>query len=536
MATKNFNQNQSNPNQNNMGKKDNTEKIIAAGAGVAAGVAGAMAANALNDDDNQEEVVLDETAKNANAEDTAQKVEDKNDVNGQANKQTAYNPASNNASGKSANSTSSKPADNTDKHAARPAKDEHHDNNNVKDDEENKGGDENNKDNKGKDDNNEGKDDNNEGKDDNNGGKGDNNGGQEDDNGGKGDDNNNIAENKGDNNNGGGSEDDDNINYDEDYDYSQLDDTQVSEYGNYRVSGIGTLDKVRDINGNEAVVAIVEDTEGNQYFIADVNNDGVFDEAVNPYTGEVIGENLGYSLTLGDLEKMKDGSAEYIDPDVAFFEHGEGRDASEDVINTEDEHDLASNQNNGDESQEDEELIAENQNNENSEENTEVQTEETTDVQNDIAQNEDEVPEEGLSNEANLVDDGVSDEELYAQIFGEDDDDAANEAVYDEDLFNETFDNEVADNGANETEEPTDGQPTDEVAENVQTDDSAQEDVAENVETDEPDPSIAENVSEPEPEDEPDYLDEPDTDSSVAEADDAGTDFSEDLNEDLLDA
>ena len=303
------------------------------------------------------------------------------------------------------------------------------------------------------------------------------------------------------------------------------------------MSGIGTLDKVRDINGDEAIVAIVEDTEGNQYFIADVNNDGIFDEAVNPYTGEVIGENLGYSLTLGDLEKMRDGSAEYIDPDVAYFEHGEGRDASEDVINTEEDgKELAENQNNGEEAQEDEELIAENQNNENSEENTEAQTEETTDGQNDIAQNEDEVPEEGLPNEADLVDDGVSDEELYAQIFGEDDDDAANEAVYDEDLFEETFGNELADNGANETEEPAEVQPTEETAENVQTDDAAQEEVAENVEADEPDPLMADNASEPEPEDEPDYFDEPEEDDSMAEADDAGTDFAEDLNEDLLDA
>lgn len=177
--------------------------------------------------------------------------------------------------------------------------------------------------------------------------------------------------------------------YDQPFDYTETDPTQITNIDNLHVADIGFLDTIRGEDGDLAIVAIMEDDEGNQFYFADINGDGRFNEQINPFTGESLGE-IPFEFTLGDLELMSDRTGGYIDPVVAQYEHGHGAgqdDLLADVVNTDPNH-------------YDTPLLADNQ------------TEQ--DNTNDLAQNEE-----------------ISDDDILQQLFGSNSED---DSMYDEDV------------------------------------------------------------------------------------------------------
>ena len=177
--------------------------------------------------------------------------------------------------------------------------------------------------------------------------------------------------------------------YDQPFDYTETDPTQTTNMDNLHVADIGFLDTIRGEDGDLAIVAIMEDDEGNQFYFADINGDGRFNEQVNPFTGESLGE-IPFEFTLGDLELMSGRTGGYIDPIVAQYEHGQGAgpdDLLADVVNTDPDNPetpfLADSQSGQDDS-------------------------------NDLAQNED-----------------ISDDDILQQLFGSNSED---DSIYDEDI------------------------------------------------------------------------------------------------------
>ncbi len=152
-------------------------------------------------------------------------------------------------------------------------------------------------------------------------------------------------------------------------------------------------------NDGERILAVVmEDNEGNKFYLADINGDGYFNEAIDG-SGNLLADMddlLPTNLTLGDIENLYDPEGGYVG-NVADIEPI-GEDPETDIV-----------------------VTTNDSPHESQEEPMPIGSNEATHIAESAA--------EDLS-------DSVSDEELYAQIFG--DETYEDSKVYDDDTDTET--------------------------------------------------------------------------------------------------
>lgn len=114
-----------------------------------------------------------------------------------------------------------------------------------------------------------------------------------------------------------------------DFDFDEIDTSEKMARSELRVDGMTT---VMDDNGNEIVAARMLDSNGTPYLLADIDGDGFFNEMIDS-NGHVIDPDWNYNLTAGDLKALSDTSGGYMNLD-GISEHAADLDAMSQFVNT----------------------------------------------------------------------------------------------------------------------------------------------------------------------------------------------------------
>ena len=210
------------------------------------------------------------------------------------------------------------------------------------------------------------------------------------------------------------------------FDYTQIDQNEELNPTPFEVV---SSPKVVIVNGEEVMGVEIDLGDGLHGFIVDVDGDGMFNTFAD-LDGNLIREDDGtlYQLpghyTLGDLEHMHEqhiGSEGYSNPEIASLEHGEDQAPSGDIVNTD-----------GSQPQP-EPLVAQNET-----PAPQENTEEGPDYTAEAAANEEvAMNSTDESGKTDAPQEELSEEDVYAQLFGDDVDDSE-EYQYDEVIISET--------------------------------------------------------------------------------------------------